>query len=146
MTSSTNDKEKYTCFECALAGRDAGVTLDTNGRCGVCHSDAVLSKHQTETLAMRSLQRTPPLQDSSGVVQDSKTQGARIIREERVYYKISSGVFETVVSWQDATSLEQAIDIAFNSTHPWYSNTNVQTVGSHQTLSHSQFCDWLRKH
>src|SRR5258708_37290274 len=128
------DKEQYTCFECALAGREAGVELDTNGRCGVCHSDAVLSKHQAETVAMRATQ----------VVQDvppSATQSVRIIREERVYYKISSGVFETVVSWQDATSLEQAIDIAFNGTHPWYSNTNVQSVGAHQTLSHNQFCE-----
>ena len=140
-----SDKEKYTCFECAIAGRDVSVELDTNGRCGVCHSDAVLSAHQVATVATQAI---PAL----------AAQGIRVERiarsDERKYYWMADGGFETVVSWQDATDTTTAAKYAYEPTHnhPWYRrdlNERVDALFKTQnerTLSHNEYCDWLRSH
>jgi hypothetical protein len=73
------------------------------------------------------------------------------LRAETKYYHITDGLFETVVSSQDAKDLSEAYKVAYEDRlHPWYFTRGLKPTNSpierpHKILNHDEYVDWLRR-
>lgn len=73
---------------------------------------------------------------------------AKILDDSSNYYwrvedGVEDGYFVCMVSYQDAQTPEQALDVAHSSLEPWYF-VGHQGVGRVSRIPRSEYIDWLR--
>ncbi len=66
--------------------------------------------------------------------------------EERWYWHVRRGAFDTMVDWRDASSQEEALAVAMTSLQPWYVRekeyADIPTV---VRVTRNEYIDWLKR-
>jgi hypothetical protein len=120
------DKEKYICLNCYNIDE-----LSDTLRCKACDSDVVASCETVQNMTPKA---------ESKLFKKSRPVS-------RQWYHLRYGIFETIVSYTKANSLEEAIRYASSSSCEWYPIQNQEGFNfvdglESKLLNHAEYLQW----